>query len=304
MIPLLKVENLKLHSRDSDGLSFLAVDGVSFELNPGEILGITGQIGSGKSSLAQGVTGFLRAPLSHTSGEVRIEGKSIFDLDASSLRCSVLGKKIALIPQNAILSLPRFRKIKDFALDVVRSHYPNMTAREAGERIQERFRQIGLEPNSLLDGYPSELTPLLAPQVVIAVATLMNPAILIVDELTSQPGPCMDLLLRIKSQEIVRSLILCSKNSEVLKKFCTRIAVMCAGEFVEQGATEQIIEDPKHPYTQIILHQGMDKILPLTRTTQSCRFASSCPHAQPDCYLVRQLMRTVADRDVKCMYAQ
>src|SRR5207245_8721982 len=143
--PVLEVDNLRVHYLTRFGVKIRAVDGVTFSLKEGESLGIAGESGCGKTTLVSGCMGLYLPPLYHTSGDVRIEGKTIIGMNVEQNRKEVLGKRIAMIPQGALNSLNPTRKIKDLAADMILSHDEKADKRDIHDRLRERFDRIGLE---------------------------------------------------------------------------------------------------------------------------------------------------------------
>src|SRR6188508_3433730 len=142
---VLEVENLRVHYLTRFGDKIQAVDGVSFSLKKGEILGIAGESGCGKTTLVSGCMGLYIPPLHHGSGDVRIEGKSIIGLSLEQVRKDVLGRQIAMIPQGALNSLNPTRKIKDLAADMILSHEEGADKKAVYDRLRERFERVGLD---------------------------------------------------------------------------------------------------------------------------------------------------------------
>jgi len=323
MIPLLKAENLKLHYLAENGGRLHIVDGISFEISKGEIIAIAGEPGCGKTALAYGLTGTFYKPLFYTSGDLRFEGTSLIGMHPQVLHQEILGKKISLIPQNSSKALPPYKRIAEFATDVLLAHYPKLSKSEALERIQERFNRIGLNKTPCLNHYPHQLSKETSHRVIIAIATLLNPKVVIADDPTqsldlASQRLIIELLLQLVDQEVISSLVFISSNIPILKHLATRMAVFHAVEFVEYGTAQQVISDPRHPYSQALIasmtppeehtHIGpqfLDGPAPSIQfPPQGCRFATRCIKAKPDCTPIRQMIRTVGDRDVRCMYAE
>src|SRR6187431_2071384 len=167
MAPVLEVDNLRVHYLTRFGDKIQAVDGVSFQLKQGEILGIAGESGCGKTTLVSGCMGLYIPPLHHTSGDVRIDDKSIIGLSLEQIRKDVLGRQIAMIPQGALNSLNPTRKIKDLASDMIASHDDRVDKKEIQSRLRERFEKIGLDADSVLGAYPIQLPAGMKQRVVI-----------------------------------------------------------------------------------------------------------------------------------------
>ncbi len=321
--PVLEVDNLRVHYLTRFGDKIQAVDGVSFKLNEGEILGIAGESGCGKTTLVSGCMGLYIPPLHHTSGDVRIDGQSIVGMSLEANRKEVLGQKIAMIPQGALNSLNPTRKIKDLAADMILSHDEKADRQGIHERLRERFDRIGLKSDEVLNSYPVQLPAGMKQRVVIGISTLLNPKVVIADEPTSAldvstQKSVIRLLFDLMDQRIISSMLFITHELPLLRHVSSSIAVMYAGEFVEVGTTEQIIFDGRQPYTRALMgsmlepEPGQRERKPvaiegappnLGRKLVGCRFAERCPVVQPDCKTTQQELRIVADRSVRCRYA-
>jgi peptide/nickel transport system ATP-binding protein len=324
MTPVLEVDNLRVHYLTRFGAKVQAVDGVSFKVQKGEILGIAGESGCGKTTLVSGCMGLYIPPLYHTSGDVRIDGKSILGMSPEQNRKEVLGRQIAMIPQGALNSLNPTRKIKDMAADMILSHDESADKKDINDRLRQRFERIGLKPDEVLPAYPVQLPAGTKQRVVIGISTLLNPKVVIADE----PSSALDvstqksvikLLFDLLDQEIVSSMLFITHELPLLRHVSSSIAVMYAGEFVEMGTTEQIIYDGRQPYTRALMG-SMLSAEPGQRTKKpvsiegappnlafpisGCRFAERCPVVRPDCKSTEQVIRIVKEREVRCHYAE
>lgn len=320
--PVLSVEALSAHYLTRTGLRIRAVDGVSFTVGEGEILGIAGESGCGKTTLVSACMGLYLPPLIHAGGDVMVDGVSILGMAAEQYRSQVLGRLISMIPQGALNSLNPTRRIKDMAADMIASHESRVDRREIHERLRERFERIGLDAKHVLNAYPVELPAGTKQRVVIGISTLLNPKIVIADEPTSAldvstQKSVVRLLFDLMDAGIVASMLFITHELPLLRHVATRIAVMYAGEFVEVGPTEDVIFDPMAPYTQALMGSMLsidptgrqnrpvalegappDLKLPIT----GCRFRARCREARPDCGETEQELRTVGTRQVRCRY--
>ncbi len=323
MPAILEVEDLRLHYLTRLGKRVQAVDGVSFQLQPGEILGIAGESGCGKTTLVSGLMGLLMPPLHLTSGAVRIAGRDILRLPPTEVRRSVLGRDIAMIPQGALNSLSPTRKIRDLATDVILAHDEGADRRAIQDRLRERFTRIGLEADAVLNAYPVQLPAGMKQRVVIGISTLLNPRIVIADEPSSaldvsSQKAVIQLLFNLLDEGIVSSMVFITHELPLLRHVAGRIAVMYAGQIVEIGTTEQVIFDGRQPYTRALMgsmlsaEPGQKSRKPvaiegappnLGEPISGCRFAVRCPVAQPDCTQRDQVLREVAGRHVRCHHA-
>src|SRR4051794_25533195 len=321
--PIFEVENLRAHYLTRFGQRIQAVDGVSFSLKAGEILGIAGESGCGKTTLVSACMGLYIPPLHLSSGDVRIDGKSIIGMNVETNRREILGRKIAMIPQGALNSLNPTRKVKDLATDMILSHDETADKKEVHSRLRGRFQKLGLPADEVLNAYPVQLPAGMKQRVVIGISTLLNPKVVIADEPTSAldvstQKSVIQLLFDLLDEGIVSSMLFITHELPLLRHVSTSIAVMYAGEFVEMGTTEQIIYDGRQPYTKALMgsmlsaEPGQRSKKPiaiegappnLALAISGCRFAERCPSVRPDCKATEQLIRIVKSREVRCHYA-
>jgi peptide/nickel transport system ATP-binding protein len=322
--PIFEVDNLRAHYLTRFGQKIQAVDGVSFSLKPGEVLGIAGESGCGKTTLVSACMGLYIPPLHLSSGDVRIEGKSIIGMDVETNRKDVLGRKISMIPQGALNSLNPTRKVKDLATDMILSHDENADKKEIHSRLRGRFQKLGMPADEVLNAYPVQLPAGIKQRVVIGISTLLDPRVVIADEPTSAldvstQKAVIKLLFELMDQGIIGSMLFITHELPLLRHVSNNIAVMYAGEFVEVGNIEQVIFDPRQPYTKALMgsmlsaeagHRGQKPVSiegappNLAVPIHGCRFAERCPEARPDCKANQQLIRIVKERQVRCQYAE
>jgi peptide/nickel transport system ATP-binding protein len=322
-MPIFEVINLRLHYLTRFGQKIPAVNGVSFAMEQGEVLGIAGESGCGKSTLVNGCMGLFIPPLKPTSGDVIVGGESIMNRTPSDIRENVLAKKVSIIPQGAFNSLNPTRKIKDFAADMIASHEKGQSKNEIYNRLRKRFTQIGMDADLVLNSYPIQLTAGMRQRSVIGISTLLNPQMVIADEPTSAldvttQKSVIKMIFDLLDKKIFSTMIFITHELPLLRHVAGRIAVMYAGEFVELGTTEQVIFDPRHPYTKALMgamlsaEPGQKEKKPtaiegappnLANPIAGCRFAPRCPEARPQCKHNKQELRIIGERQVRCEYA-
>jgi peptide/nickel transport system ATP-binding protein len=322
--PIFEVDQLRAHYLTRFGAKIQAVDGVSFQLKEGEILGIAGESGCGKTTLVSACMGLYIPPLHLSSGDVKVDGKSIIGMDVERNRKEVLGRQVSMIPQGALNSLNPTRKVKDLATDMILSHDDQADKKEIQERLRQRFEKIGLDANLVLNAYPIQLPAGMKQRVVIGISTLLNPRVVIADEPTSAldvttQKSVIRLLFDLMDQQIIGSMLFITHELPLLRHVSSRIAVMYAGEFVELGTTEQVIFDSRMPYTKALMgsmlsaEPGQKSKKPvaiegappnLAHKISGCRFAERCPEVRPDCKQNQQVIRIVKEREVRCQYAE
>jgi peptide/nickel transport system ATP-binding protein len=322
--PIFEVDQLRAHYLTRFGQKIQAVDGVSFSLKEGEILGIAGESGCGKTTLVSACMGLYIPPLHLSSGDVKVDGKSIIGMDVEQNRKDVLGRLVSMIPQGALNSLNPTRKVRDLAIDMIVSHDDKADKKEIEARLRDRFTKIGLDAEQVLNSYPIQLPAGMKQRVVIGISTLLNPRVVIADEPTSAldvttQKAVIRLLFDLMDQGIIGSMLFITHELPLLRHVSSRIAVMYAGEFVELGTTEQVIFDSRMPYTRALMgsmlsaEPGQKSKKPvaiegappnLGKKIVGCRFADRCPEVRPDCKQNQQVIRIVKEREVRCQYAE
>jgi peptide/nickel transport system ATP-binding protein len=319
-----EVQNLSLHYLTRFGQKIHAVTDVSFTMEKGEILGIAGESGCGKSTLVNGLMGLFIPPLYPTSGEVRVAGESLMNRSPKDIRENVLSRKVSMIPQGAFNALNPTRKVKDIAADVMAAHMKDIDKKHIYARLRERFDLFGMNTDKVLNSYPIQLTAGERQRSVIGISTLLNPQMVIADEPTSAldvttQKVVIKMIFDLLEKGIFSTMIFITHELPLLRHVADNIGIMYAGEFVEMGTTEQIVFDPRHPYTKALMgamlsaEPGQKQKKPtaiegappnLAKPIEGCRFAERCPVAKPECRKNKQIIRMVGDRQVRCEYAQ
>lgn len=297
--PILQVKDLKTYYY-SQKTTVAAVDGVDFSLEKGSVLGIVGESGCGKSTVARSLVGLLDHANSRTvAGSVIFDGRDVLQMDKEELR-QIRGKRISMIFQDPFVSLNPVYTIKDQIYEVLKVH-ENLPKAQAEERVLELLRLVGIpHPELRLNSYPYQLSGGMQQRVMIAIALACQPEILLADEPTTAldvtvQAQIMELISQLK-EEREMSIILISHNMGIIAEMCDQMLVMYGGVVVEEGSCKQIFAAPKHPYTIGLLGAipsvAVDKeeldsipgIVPkLTPPVVGCRFASRCAHANDRC---------------------
>ncbi|MDR2728252.1 MAG: ABC transporter ATP-binding protein, partial [Chitinispirillales bacterium] len=308
---IFEVEKLSLHYLTRFGQKIHAVTDVSFSMEQGEILGIAGESGCGKSTLVNGLMGLFIPPLYPTCGDVRVDGESLMNRTTEDVRQNVLSRKVSMIPQGAFNALNPTRKVKDIAADVMAAHMRGVDKKQIYERLVDRFNLFGMDTQRILNSHPIQLTAGERQRSVIGISTLLNPQMVIADEPTSAldvttQKVVIKMIFDLLEKGIFSTMIFITHELPLLRHVADNIAIMYAGEIVEKGTAEQVVFDPRHPYTKALMgamlsaEPGQKQRKPtaiegappnLANPIEGCRFAERCPSATPECKLKKQEIR-------------
>jgi oligopeptide/dipeptide ABC transporter ATP-binding protein len=299
--PLLEVENLKVSFRTEDGIVH-AVDGVSFTVAEGEVVGIVGESGSGKSVTMMSVMRLITDPNALYEGEIRYKGRSLMALSREAMR-EVRGEEIAMIFQDPMTSLNPVYKV-GWQIEEQLHEHNQLAKGQARRRAIELLAQVGIpNPGQRIDDYPHQFSGGMRQRVMIALALSCNPDLLIADE----PTTALDVTIQAQILELIKKLkadfrsavVLITHDLGVVADIADRVLVMYAGRIVEQGDKEQIFYDPQHPYTWGLLGSiaRLDRPKPrrltaiagqppsLLNRPRGCSFRPRCPQAFDRCRL-------------------
>ncbi len=278
-----------------------AVDGVSFDLRAGETLGIVGESGSGKSVCAKSIMRLLDEPARIVGGSILFQGRDLANLDEAAIR-SVRGREIAMVFQDPMTSLNPVLRIARQLVEAMTAH-GRFTPKAARLRAIDLLRRMGVgAPERAINSYPHQFSGGMRQRVMLSMGFSNEPALLIADE----PTTALDVTIQAQILELLRELnhdfgtavILISHDLGVIANVCQRILVMYAGEVVEEGPPEELLSDPRHPYTWALLHAApridatatdrrlatIDGQPPDPRAwPDGCRFRARCPFAIAQC---------------------
>ncbi|MEM7529037.1 MAG: ABC transporter ATP-binding protein [Pseudomonadota bacterium] len=298
MSPVLEVENLETHFAMRAGTA-RAVDGVSFAVGRGEVLGIVGESGSGKSVTGFSVLGLVDPPGEVVGGSVRFQGEELVGAAPERLR-ALRGSKIAMIFQDPMMTLNPVLRIDTQMIEAVRAH-GRVGKAEARLRAREALARVGIpSPDERLRAYPHQLSGGMRQRVAIAIAFLNAPDLIIADEPTTALDVTIQAQILSEAQKLCReagtALIWITHDLAVVAGLADRIAVMYAGRIVEQGTTDDVIDRPLHPYTVGLLgsvpsanRRGAPLVqIPgmtpdLTRLPEGCAFRARCARVSARC---------------------
>ena len=294
----LSVEDLAVEYT-SDGEAVHAVNGVSFQLDRGRTLGLVGETGAGKTTIAKAIMRILQEPpASIKSGRVLLDGVDLLELDRKDMY-GIRGNKISMIFQDPMTSLNPVHKIGEQISEVVAIHNPKMTKAQAKQQAIEMLERVGI-PAERYDEYPHQFSGGMKQRVVIAMALACNPELLLADEPTSALDVTIqaEVLAMIKKlrDEYDTAMIMITHDLGIVAQVCDDVAIVYAGEILEYGSKEEIFTYRYHPYTvglfgaipQLdvrVRRLSAIKGLPPdpTKLPEGCHFHPSCPYATEEC---------------------
>jgi peptide/nickel transport system ATP-binding protein/oligopeptide transport system ATP-binding protein len=296
---LLEVKDLGVDFTTEDGVVH-AVDGVSFEIERGKVLGIVGESGSGKSVTAMTIMGLTRDINASFRGEVNYQGRNLLEISDTEMQ-NFRGNEIGMIFQDPMTSLNPVYRIGEQIVEAIRAHDP-VDKSTAQRRAVELLRQVGIpNPESRVDDFPHQFSGGMRQRAMIAMALSCNPAILIADE----PTTALDVTIQAQIVELISQLkddfnsavIMITHDLGVVADIADEIVVMYAGRVVERAPTRELFYDPQMPYTWGLLgsiprldrpkserlHSIEGAPPSLIQLPQGCKFRPRCPHAFDKC---------------------
>lgn len=314
--PLLEVKNLRTHFYTRKGV-VPAVDGVDFQIAPGEILGIVGESGCGKSVTSLSILNLLIHYAKIEEGsEINFEGRNLVGLSKKEM-CKIRGKDIAMIFQDPMTSLNPVMTIEKQLMETVRAHR-NVSKEEAKKLALEMMIKVGIpSPEKRLKEYPHQLSGGMKQRVMIAMALMCNPKLLIADE----PTTALDVTIQAQILKLMRELkdetgsaiMLITHDMGVVASMADAIMIMYAGRVVEYGRAKEVFRNPKHPYTVGLLKsiprldEKVDELFTIEGTVPNqynmpagCKFWPRCPHATEQCKTEEPALLWYGDCQVRC----
>ncbi len=272
------------------------MENVSFTLKSGEVVGLAGESGSGKSTIAHAILRILPPPALITGGQILFNDMDILEMNINDLE-QFRWDSISIVFQSAMNALNPVMRIPQQLIDVMKSH--NLSKDEANKRAAELFDLVGIEAQRL-DAYPHQLSGGMRQRVVIAIALALNPPLLVMDEPTTALDVVVqkDILQQIAQlrEKLGFSILFITHDLSLLVEFATRIAIMYAGEIIEEAPSRELFEKPLHPYTVGLMNSfpsisgergkltGIPGAPPdLVAPPSGCRFHPRCPKATPLC---------------------
>jgi oligopeptide/dipeptide ABC transporter ATP-binding protein len=297
---LLTVQDLRVAFATEEG-RLQAVDGVSFDLSPGEVLAIVGESGSGKSVTAQTLIGLTRAKNARIEGSVRLGGEELLSAGDAEMR-RLRGERVGMVFQDPMTSFNPVYKLGNQIVEAIRAHRPGISKAQGRERAVKLFEAVGIpDAERRVDDYPHEFSGGMRQRAMIAMALALEPEVLIADE----PTTALDVTIQAQILRLLEQLnrernlatILITHDLGVVAEVADRVLVMYAGKVVEQGTLDEIFYDPQHPYTWGLLGSltRIDRPRPqrlpqiagqppsLLDLPEGCPFRPRCPHEFSKC---------------------
>ena len=294
---ILDIKDLVIHY-ETDEEVVEAVNKINLSLEKGEILGLVGETGAGKTTTALGIMRLLPPKVGHViQGNIFFEGKDLMECSEKDMR-SIRGKKISMIFQDPMTALNPVKTVGDQIAEVVELH-DNCSKAEALKRAQEMLAMVGIVPERYKE-YPHQFSGGMKQRIVIAIALACEPDLLIADE----PTTALDVTIQAQILDMMRklqkekgtSMILITHDLGVVAEMCDHCAVMYAGEIVEYGTTEQVFDNPKHPYTKALyqsipsldkevgrLHVIPGMVCDPSNLPSGCSFCERCTEKRAAC---------------------
>ncbi|MGH7314842.1 MAG: ABC transporter ATP-binding protein [Candidatus Rokuibacteriota bacterium] len=315
---VLGVKELTVEFSSEDG-PLRAVDGVSLQIRRGEIVGLVGESGAGKSLTSEAILGLIRRPPGRVTGEVWFGGRDLLALDEPAL-ARIRGKDIAMIFQNPGASLNPVFRVGDQMLEAMALHLPE-PRRALRERVVETLGRVGISsPRARARDYPHQFSGGMAQRVMIGMGISCVPSLLIADEPTTALDVTIQAqvlaLIRRLARELGVAVLLVSHDLGIISQMCHRVLVMYAGRVVEDASVATIFRAPAHPYTRGLIDclprlDGNGRLgaiagmMPgLRALPEGCRFHPRCPIAEPRCAVETPALRPLGDgRIVACHLA-
>ncbi|HEY4822919.1 MAG TPA: ABC transporter ATP-binding protein [Candidatus Bathyarchaeia archaeon] len=296
-MPVLDVQNLTTHYRTLRGW-VRAADNVSFSVNKGEAMGLVGESGCGKTTVALSLLKILPQGGRIRGGKILFDGTDLVPLSDKSMR-KIRWKGISIVFQGSMNALNPVYKISDQITEAIKLHEPDVSKADAQKRVEALLEMVGVDP-SRASNYPHEFSGGMRQRALIAMALALNPQLLIADE----PGTALDVIVQAQVLSLMRNLkeklnlamVLISHDLSIIAETCDKVAIMYAGKVVEYGDVNTIFKEPLHPYNQGLMGafpsiKGEKQKLTsipgqppdLLDPPPGCRFHPRCPYAMDVC---------------------
>jgi len=315
MTPVLSVQNLRVEFPTRRGV-LTAIDDVSFDIAPGEVLGVVGESGAGKSITGTAIIGLIEPPGRIASGQILLRGQRIDNLPPDEMR-RIRGKRIGMVFQDPLTSLNPLYRIGDQLVETIATH-TDLSASQARQKALALLTEVGIPaPETRIDNYPHQFSGGMRQRVVLALALAAEPELVIADEPTtaldvSVQAQIIALLKRLCAQHGA-AVMLITHDMGVIAETADRVAVMYAGRIAEIGPVREVIKAPLHPYTRGLmgsipsLTHDSDRLVQipgsmprLTAIPSGCPFHPRCPRAFTPCPTFRPELQPEQNSQVAC----
>lgn len=295
--PFMEVKNLVVHYT-SEGREIHAVNDVSFQINKGETLGLVGETGAGKTTIAKSIMRILPEPPAHVdNGEILLEGKNLLSFTNDEMR-KIRGRRISVIFQDPMTALNPVMRIGDQIAEGIALH-EKVSQKKAEEKAKKMLEMVGI-PETRYNEYPHQFSGGMKQRVVIAMALACSPDLLLADE----PTTALDVTIQAQVLDIIKNLqkelqtamIMITHDLGIVAEVCDNLAVVYAGEIVEYGNIEEIFDHPSHPYTIGLfgslpdINAEVERLSPICgmppdpgNLPKGCAFSPRCPRATEEC---------------------
>ncbi|GAB7011495.1 ABC transporter ATP-binding protein [Halorubrum trueperi] len=325
---VLEIEELRTHF-DTDRGVVKAVDGVDLTIEPGEIVGIAGESGSGKSVLAKSIMGLIDPPGEIRQGDIRLHGESLMAKSEKELR-EIRGKSVSIIFQNPMSTLNPTLTVGEQIAETIRFNSDggesislsaemkrkilgSVKTSESWRRAIEMLESVRIpEPSSRVSNFPHQFSGGMRQRALIAMALSCEPDLIIADEPTTALDVTIEAQILAELQSLREafdtSILLITHDLAVISEMCDTVNIMYAGEIVEKAPADRLFQSPQHPYTQALLSSmpSIDEpradlepisgsVPDLIDIQQACHFAPRCSEAKPECFEIDPEFRTVGD---------
>jgi len=315
--PTLEVVNLRTHFFTKAG-AVKAVEGVSFSVDKGEVLGLVGESGSGKTVTGFSIIGLVDPPGEVVSGEILFHGRDLLPLGQEQMR-QLRGSKIAMIFQDPMMTLNPVLRIDTQMIEAVRAH-ADVSRAAAYDRARETLVAVGMaSPDERLKAYPHQFSGGMRQRVAIAIALLNEPDLIIADEPTTALDVTIQAQILFEAQKLCRdtgtAMIWITHDLTVVAGLADRICVMYAGRDVEHGTVDEVLDTPLHPYTHGLIGsvpsrnrrgRPLEQIPGMTPSMldlpPGCAFRARCPRAADECLREPPVAAHGVGRTARCFY--
>jgi peptide/nickel transport system ATP-binding protein len=313
--PLLSVRNLTVEFPTRRGL-LTALDDISFDIMPGEVLGMVGESGAGKSMTGNAIIGLIEPPGRVAKGEIWLQGKRIDNVSEAETR-RIRGRRVGMIFQDPLTSLNPLYRVSEQIIETIRTHLP-LSEAEARKRAIKLLDDVGIPAAARrIDDYPHQFSGGMRQRVVIALALCAEPDLVVADE----PTTALDVSVQAQIIDVMKqicadrgaAIMLITHDMGVIAEAADRVCVMYAGRIAEIGPVRDVIKDAKHPYTDGLmgsipsLTSELDRLVQipgsmprLSAIPKGCAFNPRCPKAFDRCFVERPDPLAVGSRRVAC----